>query len=191
MTTIESTQLEAIAAGDQEAFAAWLAGAEPRLRLSLASFARAVDVEAVMQESLLRVWRLAPRFEPDGRPDGLLRLASRIARNLALDEVRSRRIPMIEFATLAQLAHEDDVPDPPDDSDGELLKNTIERCIEDLPPRPRQVLDAHLDSAGRPEQEVAATLDMKRNTFYQYLRRARTMLADCLERHGVKLEFTR
>src|SRR5690606_14601871 len=66
--------LAAIVAGDTRAFGRWLAGAEAPVRDSLRSFARVVDVEAVLQEALLRVWQVAPRFEPDGRPNGLLRL---------------------------------------------------------------------------------------------------------------------
>ena len=56
-----------------------------------ASFAAVVDVEAVLQESLLRVWQVAPRFDADGGPNGLLRLAIRIARNLAVSELRRTR----------------------------------------------------------------------------------------------------
>ena len=69
--------LGAIVAGDASMFGLWLTGAEPTVRASLRSFAAAVDVEAVLQESLLRIWQVAARFEPDGRPNGLLRLAIR------------------------------------------------------------------------------------------------------------------
>jgi RNA polymerase sigma-70 factor (ECF subfamily) len=80
--------LPAIAAGDDQAYARWLAGAEPELRAALRTFAATADTEAVLQEALLRVWQVAPRFTPDGRPNALLRFAVRAARNLALDEVR-------------------------------------------------------------------------------------------------------
>src|SRR5690349_9751665 len=83
--------LPAIVARDTGAFARWMAGAEGRMRESLRSFAAVVDVEAVLQESLLRVWQTAPRFEPDGRPDALLRFGVRVARNLAVSEVRRTR----------------------------------------------------------------------------------------------------
>ncbi|MBA3397052.1 MAG: sigma-70 family RNA polymerase sigma factor, partial [Deltaproteobacteria bacterium] len=88
--------LGAIVAGDTRAFARWLAGAEPPVRESLRSFARVVDVEAVLQEALLRVWQVAPRFVADGRPNGLLRLGVRIARNLAVSEVRRTRAVPVE-----------------------------------------------------------------------------------------------
>src|SRR5436190_11585751 len=91
MTIDLDVHLLEIAIGDVDAFARWLAGAEPTVRLSLRSFASVIDVEAVLQESLLRVWQVAGRFERDGKPNGLLRLAIRIARNLAVSEVRRTR----------------------------------------------------------------------------------------------------
>src|SRR5262245_24175272 len=92
--------LPAIVAGDARMFGAWLAGAEPTVRATLRSFAASVDVEAVLQESLLRIWQVAARFEPDGRPNGLVRLAIRIARNLAISEVRRIRATPVEADTL-------------------------------------------------------------------------------------------
>jgi DNA-directed RNA polymerase specialized sigma24 family protein len=58
---------------------------EEALRLALRSFARTVDVEAVIQEAALRLWQLAPRIEPDGKPNCLLRWTITVARNLARD----------------------------------------------------------------------------------------------------------
>jgi len=87
--------LAAIVGGDPYAFSRWMAGSERVVRESLRSFAAVVDVESVLQESLLRVWQVAPRFERDGRPNGLLRFAIRIARNLAVSEVRhTRTVPV-------------------------------------------------------------------------------------------------
>src|SRR5262249_15517981 len=84
------THLVAIGTGDRRALAAWCAGAEMSLRASLRRYATVVDAEAVLQETLLRVWQLASGVQPDGAPNALLRLAMRIARNLAIDEVRRR-----------------------------------------------------------------------------------------------------
>ena len=72
--------LPGIVGGNTTMFGAWMIGAEPTVRATLRSFAASIDVEAVLQESLLRVWQVAGRFEPDGRPNGLLRFAIRIAR---------------------------------------------------------------------------------------------------------------
>ena len=80
MTDLD-VHLGAITIGDTRAFARWLAGAEGTVRDSLRSFATAVDVEAVLQEALLRVWQVAPRFEADGFANSLLRLSIRIVRS--------------------------------------------------------------------------------------------------------------
>ena len=74
MTNVDDTDVEllAIAAGDADAFARWLARTERPLRRSLARFATVSDTEAVLQEALLRVWQIAPRCPGDGRPHGLL-----------------------------------------------------------------------------------------------------------------------
>jgi len=173
----------AIVAGDADAFGRWLAGAEPRVRGSLGSFATAVDVEAVLQEALVRVWQVAPRFEPDGRPDGLVRLAVRIARNLAIDEVRRTRARPVEPSEL-DIVDDDAIAAEPDP----MLRRTIVECRDKLPPKPRQVLDARLEAAGgRDDAELAEELGMRLNTFLQNFTRARQLLADCLGKAGIAI----
>ena len=172
-----------IRAGDAQAFARWLAGAEPRIRLSLARFAAVVDTEAVLQEALLRVWQVAPRFESDGKPDGLLRLGVRIARNVAVSEIRrhsGRRAREEELA----VTEETPAPSPPDP----FLRSAIIECRDRLPPRPKAALAARLESRGaRPDATLAESLSMTLNTFLQNITRARKLLADCLRQRGVEL----
>jgi RNA polymerase sigma-70 factor (ECF subfamily) len=178
--------LAAIVAGDTQAFARWLAGAEPTVRDSLGSFATVVDVEAVLQEALLRVWQVAPRFAADGRPNGLLRLGIRIARNLAVSEVRRTRATPVDTddleAALATAAeHGPAQPDP-------MLRDAIVDCRDRLPPKPRQAFDSRLASAGgQDDVELAQALGMKLNTFLQNFTRARQLLVDCLKRKGIAL----
>ena len=177
-----------IMAGDAEAFARWLAGTESRLRGSLGPFAMRVDTEAVMQEALLRVWQVAPRFIADGRPDGLLRLAIRMARNLAVSELRRDRLEPVELDALeraAQARGEAPSGDPVSDP---ILRQVIEECRRRLPRKPALALDARLDSGGtEPDATLAARLGMRTNTFLQNITRARRFLAECLTRHGVDL----
>ena len=175
--------LAGIIAGDTRAFGAWLTAAEPRVRDSLRSFARVIDVEAVLQETLLRVWQIAPRFVPDGRSNSLLRLAIRTGRNLAVSEVRrTRATPVdgddLELALAAAVA----AVSPPDP----MLRRAIGACRDKLPDRPRQALEARLSSGGgQADEELAARLGMRINTFLQNVTRARQLLADCLARRGV------
>jgi len=179
-------ELPSIVAGDADAFGRWLAGAERPVRESLRSFAAVVDAEAVLQEALLRVWQVAPRFVPDGRPNGLLRLAVRIARNLAVSEVRRlRAVPAEPAALEASLAEAEPPPRPPDP----MLREAIRACREQLPAKPRQALDARLAGGGAAgDPDLAASLGMRLNTFLQNFTRARQLLAECLRRRGVHLD---
>jgi DNA-directed RNA polymerase specialized sigma24 family protein len=143
----------------------------------------------VVQEALLRAWQLAPRLEPDGRANALLRFTVRAARNLALDEARRRRRvePAEDEAaferTLERLAG--DGPAPPDP----LLRRLIERCRALLAPQPRQALEARLAAGGgEDDRAIAARLGVKLNTFLQNFGRARRALVECLERQGVRLD---
>jgi DNA-directed RNA polymerase specialized sigma24 family protein len=178
--------LAAIVAGDADAFARWMAGSEARVRDTLRSFAAVVDVEAILQEALLRVWQVAPRFVPDGRANGLLRLAIRIGRNLAVSELRRTRAEPVDAddleAALAAAEHPVAAPDP-------MLRDAIGDCRDKLPAKPRQALDARLASAGgQDDAELAVALGMRLNTFLQNFTRARQLLADCLGRRGIIID---
>jgi DNA-directed RNA polymerase specialized sigma24 family protein len=180
--------LPSIAAGDDLAFAAWLAGAEEPVRRSLRSFAAQVDTEAVLQEALLRVWQVAPRIQRDGKANSLLRFALRVARNVAIDEVRRLRASPVDAQTLELALHEALGPDEPQVPDPALRK-AIERCREGLPPAPRRVFEARLASAGASsDRDLASGLDMQLNTFLKNVGRARALLLECLARAGVVWE---
>ena len=187
MTLDLDSELDAVAAGDPDAFGRWVAGAEAPLRASLRSLATRVDCEAVLQEALLRVWQVAPRCRRDGRPNALLRLGARIAHNLAIDELRrAHSTPSDQSALEVALAREGGleprVPDP-------LLRRAIEECRRALPSQPAAALSARIESAGaEPDQLLAARLRMKLNTFLQNVGRARKLLAACLHKRGVDLQ---
>lgn len=180
--------LPAIASGDVQAYAVWLGHAEPRVRLSLAKFARAVDSEAVVQETLLRIWQVAPRVSVDARGDTLVRLAIQIAHNLAIDYVRrDRRLARAELAELLELTPPalDDSP-PPDP----LLRAVISACVDQLPKQPAAALGARIANAGHdPDETLAARVGMQLNTFLKNFGRARALLLDCLKNKGVSLPF--
>ncbi|HEY7204393.1 MAG TPA: hypothetical protein VIA61_08865 [Methylomirabilota bacterium] len=181
--------LERIAGRDVAAFGEWMRGAEPRIRASLRSFAAAVDVEAVVQDTLLRVWQVAPRFAPDGRPNGLLRLGIRIGRNLAVSELRRRRHETMDIAAIEREASAAGLAaaepaSPPDP----LLRRRIEDCIGQLPRQPGRALARRLGSAGaQADAALADGLGMRVNTFLQNIARARKLVAECLERYGIDL----
>jgi DNA-directed RNA polymerase specialized sigma24 family protein len=185
----EDDLLAGIGAGDSGIFARWLALSEGRLRDSLRPFAARVDVEAVLQESLVRVWQVAPRFVPDGRPDALLRLAIRIARNLAVSELRRSRVDFVDPEFLERvLSDAPGMSTGPDRGSDPILRRAIEECRRMLPRKPAEAIQARIDSGGaEPDAVLAERLRMRRNTFLQNITRARRLLADCLRRRGIDL----
>jgi RNA polymerase sigma-70 factor (ECF subfamily) len=173
--------LPAIQAGDALAFGRWLAGAEPGVRASLASFATTVDTEAVLQEAALRAWQLAPRIEADGRANTLLRWTVRVARNLAVSERRRLHAIPTSDETLEALA-EPSPPRPPDPH----LRTAIAQCRDKLPDQPARALAARLEhGASEPDDLLADRLSMRKNTFLQNISRARKLLAECLKGRGI------
>lgn len=143
-----------------------------------------------MQETLLRTWQVAPRYTGDGRPNGLLRLAVRMARNLAIDELRRKRLETVAIEKLLHALESRDVEEPtaPDP----FLRQAIAWCRQRLGGRPGAALTARLEAGGtEPDHALAAGLDMKLNTFLQNITRARRLLAACLKRKGIDLELER
>ena len=180
--------LAAIAAGDADAFARWVSAAEPPIRRSLRSFAADVDAEAVVQETLLRVWQVAPRLKPDGRPQALLRLGLRIARNLALDEARRLR-PDVDASALERAVDDASLAAARRSASDPMLRRAIDDCRAGLPPRPAEALALRLAAGGLEADEVlAGRLGMRKNTFLQNFGRARRLLADCLRQRGIDLK---
>lgn len=176
----ELQQLAAISAGDDHVFARWCASVERPLRGSLRAFATVTDTEAVLQETLLRVWQVAPRFTHDGKPNALLRFAVRTSRNVALSECRKRGVPAPEEAPEVAVAPV--TPDP-------HLRAQIFKCREKLPKQPGLVLAQRLTSGGGDDDTtLAARLGMSLNTFLQNFTRARKFLRECLEKAGIDLD---
>jgi len=183
----EALQLASISAGDPEAFGHWIAGVEPSLRRTLKPFAALVDTEAVLQEALLRVWQVAPKFVPDGKPNALLRFAVTTTRNAAVSELRRsapshEQLDALEHQLAQQQAAQPWVPDP-------FLREAIAECRKKLPRQPSAALEQRLSSGGTEDDAVlAARVGMKLNTFLQNFTRARKLLAECLKKRGVELE---
>jgi RNA polymerase sigma-70 factor (ECF subfamily) len=82
--------MTAAARGDAHAFAALVERWAPRLHAFLArSLSSRADAEDLTQETLVRAWRSAGRYAPQGRFAAWL---FRIAGNLARQELRRRRV---------------------------------------------------------------------------------------------------
>lgn len=182
----ELEQLGRISAGDAAAFGQWASSVESSLRLSLRAFAERCDTEAVMQEALLRVWQVAPRFVHDGRPNALLRFAVVTARNVAFSEARKTAATPTELEQLHRAieGQGEAGPRPPDP----LLRAAITTCRSKLPPQPGAALTARLTGSDD-DATLAAKVNMSLNTFLQNVTRARKFLLECLKKAGIDLEL--
>lgn len=173
---------------DPRAFEAWLAEVEIPLRRSLAPWARAVDVESVVQESLIRVWVYA--LDRGGELEGenaSLRWAIGVARNVARNE--ARRFGREDFMPPDDLPDSSTEPEPLPDP---ALMRIIRACLGRLTGRPAQALLARLEGGfAVHDSALARTLGMRLNTFRQNIVRARKQVAACLSENGAPLEEIR
>ena len=158
---------------------------ERPIRFSLRAFARAVDVEGVVQETLLRMWTLAKDRERELTGENAsLRFAIGMARNIARHEARrlgrERLLPPEDMP---------EVPTLPEASSDPRLAQVIAECLGRIAGRPLAALRARMDRQGHmPDRQIAKDLGMTLNTFLQNIVRARRQLAECLTRRHVPLE---
>lgn len=170
---------------DGEALARWLARCEDGMRRSLRKFAQTVDIEVILQETALRVWQAAPQVTPDGRPAFLLRWATRVARNLAVDSLRHSGVvtPPIDVEDLEA------PPAPPADH---LLRQRISVCFAKLTPKLKKAINARMQDGGEaPDRELAQIAGMTFDAFRQNVARARAALELCLSGFGINVRNVR
>ena len=113
-----------------------------------------------------------------------IKFAMRVARNVALEEIRRYRHE--RFVGLDALDNRPEGRVEPDPRDPALAR-AIQDCMESLPEQPRRALSGRVRDGGLPDREIAAALRMKINTFLQNVVRARRLLRECLDRRGVRL----
>lgn len=174
--------------GDRDAFGDWMGRVESPLRRGLAPFARNVDVEGVVQETLLRMWVYAQdRGVELAGEDASLRWAHGMARNIARNEARrhGRERAMTPADLEGIVANQGPVApdDPPTDP---FVARAIRECLDLVVGQPLRAIRARLEFGHLlPDQEIAQLVGMKVNTFRQNLVRAREQLRRCLEGKGV------
>jgi DNA-directed RNA polymerase specialized sigma24 family protein len=189
------TELDAlfaeVRAGNSLAFATWAGRIERPVRASLSRFARAADLEVVMQETLLRMWLIATRSGKELTGDNAsLRMALAVARNVAREEVRRARLDAL--VPLEGRENDPELVAPPDPGPDPGLARAIQDCIAGIRGRPRAALELRLQQGhARPDRELASALGLKLNTFLQHIVRARRSLADCLEGKDIDLAGVR
>jgi len=189
MTASDSPSDEALlqhyAAGDRAAARILLERLAPRvLRLAYRLLQDRAEAEDVTQEAMLRLWQIAPKWEPGGaQPSTWLH---RVAVNLATDRLRRRR-----GVALDSIAEPDD-PAPAVVED--LITADRQRALDDalamLPDRQRvAVVLRHLEGLTNPD--IAATMGIGVEAVESLTARGKRRLTELLSGRRDELGFER
>ncbi len=168
--------LERTACGDEEAFSALYARTHRKLRKAAKPLcAASCDVEDVLQDSYVKIWRAASTFDPS-RASPISWMCT-IVRNTALDAIRAKK------GFLADLEDAMAIPVPSDDAsefDYELAKKIMVEALSDLPEDKRRMLSlAYFE--GKSRDSLAKQFGVPIGTVKTWLRRAvESIRADCL-----------
>jgi len=172
-------RLARVADGEHAAFAEIVAEETPRLVRFAATIlgTGAPEAEEVVQEALVRLWRQADTWQPDGRISAWLH---RVAYRLAIDVLRRRR-PTVEIATVDDLA--DEAPAP----EARLIRmenlRALRAAMESLPERQRTaIVLCHFQ--GLAQVEAAAVMEISEDAYESLLARGRRRLRTILAEEG-------
>jgi RNA polymerase sigma-70 factor (ECF subfamily) len=135
------------------------------------------EAEEALQEVYVKVWTKADRFAvSDLSPISWL---VAVARNHAIDKVRTRRVAMSELDDAVEVADERPTPEAMAVSGGE--QELISRCMDELDgDRAAAVRGAYVN--GDSYAELAERFSVPLNTMRTWLRRSLLKLRECMER---------
>jgi RNA polymerase sigma factor (sigma-70 family) len=138
----------------------------------------ATEAEDVAQDSLLKLWNYADRWNAGG--PGIAPWLKKVTINQCLDRLRRKRFTSDEEVP----EREDDSPLADRQMEALEVGKAVKDCIEALPDRQRAaVILTYYEEA--PNQGAAETMEMQLKAFESLLFRARASLKGCVERKGV------
>ena len=171
-----------VSRGDARAFSALHMLTRGRLRrTALAVGVPPHDVEDILQEAYLKIWRNAARFNAERAP--AMAWISAIVRNTAIDHLRIRRLPTDEFdEALAIVAGED--PSGSDELDYARAEPVALGALARLPEDRRKLVAlAYLEGESR--ANLSRRFGVPVGTIKTWLHRALlTVRKDCLAASG-------
>lgn len=180
----DAALLARYARGDQAAARVLTARHAPRVfALARRMLGETAEAEDVTQETMLRLWRIAPDWEPERAALGTW--LYRVASNLAIDRLRRRRPGSTEV-----------LADLPDDAPGAVRRleardraRALDEALGGLPERQRLALVLrHFEELGNPE--IAEVLEVSVEAVESLLARGRRALARQLVPRRAELGFT-
>lgn len=168
-----------VARGDGRAFEQLHLLTRNKLRKTVLSICPGSETEDILQEAYLRIWRGASSFDA-GLASPMTWMCT-VARNVALDAVRLKRLPIADLdEALAVAAPTEDT----DDFDYVLARQVSAEVIKSLPEDRRRLLSLAY-SEGMSRQSLAQHFGVPVGTVKTWLRRTIIALqADCLAAAG-------
>ena len=136
------------------------------------------ETEDVLQEVYITIWRRADRYDA-GRA-GVMAWISTIARNRAIDRLRSRG-PLAYAAPVDELEIEDETPGAHAVLEAGQSAEALGKCLSELDDRTEAVIrTAFFD--GVTYEALAQKMDTPLGTLKSWIRRGLMKLKGCLER---------
>ena len=145
------------------------------------SFPAVRDVDDVVQESYLRIWK-AKTAQPIQSAKAFL---FKIARHLALDTIRKNGNSPLD--TVGETAFSSVLDLAPNAAEALISKDTLHHladAIASLPQRRREVIILH-KLKGLPQKEVAQLLDLSPRTVEKHCLRGLNQCEEHLRAHGI------
>jgi len=183
VTSPDSQLISAIRLNDSHAFALLMQRHLQRvLAVSQRIMGNEADADEVTQETFMRFWNYAPKWET-GDPAGVRTWLNRVATNLCIDRLRRQRnVPLDEAGEI-----EDEKPNAADTIQKQDRREVFRNLLLKLPPRQRAaiVLAYYEDMT---ITQVAQAMELTQGAADSLLVRGRKNLRDLLAKRGIKLE---
>jgi RNA polymerase sigma-70 factor (ECF subfamily) len=135
-------------------------------------FRRRADAEEALHDVLVKIWRVAPRFDPERK--GMPWLVT-VTRNHAIDVLRSNREYQFEDGELDRIVDLSTAKG----KDTTLTGMAVAKCLQRLQPKfARLILEVYV--WGYTYEEAAERFDAPIGTIRTWVRRSMLTLRDCM-----------
>jgi len=172
--------LRATATGDERAFARLYEQVAPKLLTLLTTLVRRRELaEELLQETFVRIWKSAYRYDPE--KGGAMTWMVTIARNRAFTALERRATDPAAGSDDGLELLADDAPDPYEQALAGSRARALARCLQQLEPAQRRsILLAYYQ--GLTHAELARRLEAPLGTVKSWVRRGLLQLRGCLEK---------
>ncbi len=172
-----------VAGGDKAALRELMARHASRmLKLGERVTGNAADADEIVQETFVKVWRMAPDWRTNG-PAKLSTWLHRVVLNAAIDRTRRRQhLPLDEITMADEMATTSDAFEEMRRQQRQAL---VAEAMQDLPIRQRRALSLYYFAETR-AAEAAGIMDVSLSAMEALLVRGKIALKTALRRRGIR-----